>query len=96
MPQRIIDKHILELLEKYKGRGLRFSDIFKYFLKSKTLHNQSNIWSNLLFLLEQKKIVKVRGLTRNFYGLPLTREEDGSKYLIVTQGIEEEELEVEK
>ena len=95
MPQRIIDKHILELLKKYKGRGLRFGDIFKYFLKSKTLHNQSNIWSNLLFLLKQKKIVKVRGLTRNFYGLPLTRE-NGSKYLIVTQGIEEIELEVEK
>ena len=94
MPKRIIDQHIVELLEKYKGRGLRFGDIFKYFLKSKTLHNQSNIWSNLLFLLDQKKIVKVRGMTRNFYGIPLTRK-NGSKYLIINQGIEDEEIEIE-
>ena len=83
------------LLEKYKGHGLRFSDIFKYFLNHGTFHNQSDIWKNLTYLIKLKKIIKVKGLTRNFYGLPLTRE-NGSKYLIVTQGIEEIELEVEK
>ena len=94
MPKRIVDKHIMELLEKYKGRGIRFGDIFKKFTKQGTFHNQSNIWFNLTFLLEQKKIVKVRGDTRPFYGIPLTRE-NGSKYLIINQGIEDEEIDVE-
>ena len=94
MPKRIVDKHIMELLTKHKGKGLRFGDFFKTFAKRGTFHNQSDIWRNLCLLLEQKKIVKVRGDTRNFYGISLTRE-NGSKYLIINQGFEEEELDVE-
>ena len=94
MPKRIVDQHIMALLEEYKGRGLRFGDFFKTFAKRGTFHNQSDIWKNLLYLLEKKKIVKVRGDTRNFYGIPLTRE-NGTKYLIINQGFEEEEIDVE-
>ena len=93
VPKRIVDKHIMALLEESKGRGLRFGDFFKTFAKRRMFHNQSDIWKNLLFLLDQKKIVKVRGDTRNFYGIPLTRK-DGSKYLIINQGFEEEEIDV--
>ena len=93
--KRIIDQHILALFGDFKGRGFRFGDIFKYFMKRGTFHNQSDIWKNLEFLLEQEQIVKVRGMTRNFYGIPLVRE-NGSKYLIINQGIENEEIEVEE
>ena len=91
--KRIVDKHILELYKEYKGRGFRFGDTFKYFMKRGTFHNQSDIWKNLQLLIEQKKIGKVRGMTRNFYGIPLVRE-NGSRYLIINQGIEDEEIEV--
>lgn len=93
--KRIVDKHILELYKEYKGRGFRFGDTFKYFMKRGTFHNQSDIWKNLEFLLKHKKIVKVRGMTRNFYGIPLTRE-DGSQYLTINQGIEDEIIELGK
>ena len=93
--KRIVDQHILELFREYKGRGFRFGNIFKYFLKRGTFHNQSDIWKNLEFLLKQKKIVKVRGMTRNFYGIPLVRE-NGSRYLTINQGIEDEDIEVEE
>ena len=93
MPKRVIDKQIMELLDKYRGRGLRFGDFFKTFTKQGNFHNQSDIWKNLQLLIEQKKIVKVRGMTRNFYGIPLVRE-NGSRYLIINQGIEDEEIEV--
>ena len=92
--ERIIDKHIMLLLKEFNGRGLRFRDFFIAFSKRKTFHNQTNIWANLKFLLKQKKIVKVRGMTRHFYGIPLTRN-DGSKYLIINQGLADEEIEVE-
>ena len=92
--ERTVAPHIMKLLEKYKGRGLRFGNIFKTFVKEGTFHNQSNIWVNLIFLLEQKKIVKVKGYTRKFYGIPLTRT-DGSKYLKINQCIEDEEIDVE-
>ncbi len=95
VPKRIVDKHIMALLDEYKGRGLRFGDFFKTFSKRRMFHNQSDIWKNLLFLLNQKKIVKVRGMTRNFYGIPFTRE-DGSQYLTINQGIEDEIIEREK
>ena len=92
--QRIVDKHIIALMEEYKGRGLRFGDIFKTFAKRRMFHNQSDIWKNLIFLLEHEKIVKVKGDTRFFYGIPKTRE-DGTKYLTINQGIEDEIVEVE-
>ena len=95
VPKRIVDKHIMMLLKEHKGHGLRFNDFFTTFAKRGTFHNNSDIWKNLLYLLEQKKIVKVRGDTRNFYGIPLTRE-DGSKYLIINQGFEEEEIEIKE
>ena len=95
MPKRIVDKHIMELLGMHKGRGYRFGTIFHVFARKGRFHNQSDIWKNLLFLIEQKKIVKVQGYTRPFYGIPLTRE-DGSQYLIINQGIEDEEIEVEQ
>lgn len=95
MPERIVDKHILKLFGDFKGRGFRFGNVFKYFLKRGTFHNQSDIWKNLEFLLKQKKIVKVRGMTRNFYGIPLVREND-TKYLIINQGIEDETIELGK
>ena len=93
--KRIIDQHILALFGDFKGRGFRFGDIFKYLLKRDVFHNQSDIWKNLLFLLKQKKIVKVRGTTRNFYGIPLERADD-TQYMIINQGIEDEEIEVEE
>ena len=93
--KRIVDQHIMALLEEYQGRGFRFGDVYKYLLKRGTFHNQSDIWKNLDFLIKKKKIVKVRGMTRNFYGIPLKRA-DGIRYLIINQGIEDEELEVGK
>ena len=95
MPERVIDKQIMGLLKQYKGRGLRFRNFFITFAERKTFHNQSDISNNLKLLLKQKKIVKVRGLTRSFYGIPLTRE-NGSKYLIINQGLADEEIEVEE
>ena len=95
MPERVIDKHIMKLLEEYKGRGLRFRNFFITFTKRGTFHGQSDISKNIQLLLKQKKIVKVRGMTRNFYGIPLTRE-DGSRYLIINQGLEDENIEVEE
>lgn len=95
VPKRIVDKHIMALLEEHKGRGLRFGDFFRTFAKRGTFHSNSIIWKNLLYLLEQKKIILVQGDTRNFYGIPLTRE-DGTKYLIINQGFEEEEVEIKE
>lgn len=95
MPERVIDKQIMELLEEYRGRGLRFRNFFITFTKRGTFHGQSDISKNLQLLLNQKKIVKVRGLTRSFYGIPLTRE-NGSKYLIINQGLEDEEIEIKE
>ena len=83
----------MNLLKRYKGRGLRFGNIFKIFVKEGTYHNQANIWENLIFLLGQKEIARVKGDMRNFYGIPLTRE-DSSKYLVINQGIEDEEINV--
>jgi hypothetical protein len=93
--ERTVSKHIIDLLEKHKGKGLRFRDFFVTFAKQGTFHNQSNIWSNLLRLLDEGKIIKVKGDTRNFYGIPLTRN-NGTKYLIINQGIEPEEVELQE
>ncbi len=93
--QRIVDKHILALLEEYKGRGIRFGDIYKTFAKRGMFHNQSDIWKNLILLLDQKKIVKVQGDTRPYYGIPLERK-DGSLYLTINTGIEDEIIELGK
>ena len=94
MPERVIDKQIMNLLEEYNGRGLRFRDFYITFAKRKTFHGQADISRNLKLLLEQKKIVKVRGDTRNYYGIALTRK-NGKKYLIINQGMQDEEIEVE-
>lgn len=92
--KRYVDKHIMALLEKHKGRGFIFGGILRGFAKHGKNFNQVTLWHNLGFLIEQEKIVKVDGDTRPFYGIPLTRE-DGSRYLIVNQGFIDEELEVE-
>ena len=95
MTKRIVDKRIMTVLKEYKGHGFRFGAIFHAFARKGTFHNQSDIWKNLVILIEQKKIVRVKGYTRPFYGIPLVRE-DGSKYLIINQGIEDETIEVEE
>jgi hypothetical protein len=92
--KRFVDKHILSILEEYRGRGFRFGQIFKTLYKRGTPHNQCDIWKNLDFLIEKEKITKQHHYTKNYYFIPLQRP-DGSKYFIINEGIEDEEIKVE-
>ena len=90
-----VDKDILAVLEERKGYGLRFSDIFHALSKRDMFHYQQQISKNLKKLIEEKKVVKVKGRPRYFYGIPLQRE-DGTRYLIVRGPIEDEIIELGK
>jgi len=89
-----VDKDVLIVLEKNKGYGLRFSDIYKTLLKRDMFHFQQQISNNLKKLIEEGKVVKVRVNPRFFYGIPLERE-NGTKYLIVRGPVEDEIVEIE-
>ena len=89
-----VDKDILIILKEKKGYGLRFGDIYKT-LKREMFHYQQQISNNLKKLIEQGKVVKVKGSPRYFYGIPLQRE-DGTRYLIVRGPVEDEIIELGK
>ena len=89
-----VDKDILIILKEKKGYGLRFGDIYKTLLKREMFHYQQQISKNLSKLIEEGKVVKVKGRPRFFYGIPLQRE-DGTRYLTVRGSIEDEIIEIE-
>jgi hypothetical protein len=92
--QTFVDKDILIVLEEHKGYGLRFGDIFHALSAHDMFHYQQQISKNLTKLIEEGKVVKVKGRPRYFYGIPNQRT-NGSKYLIVRGTIEDEEIDVE-
>ena len=91
--QTTVDKDILVVLEEHRGYGLKFSDIFHALSKHNMFHYQQQISKNLKKLIEEKKVAKVKGRPRYFYGIPLQRE-DGTRYLIVRGIVEDEIIEV--
>ena len=90
-----VDKDILIVLEEYRGYALRFGDIYKTLLKRDMFHYQQQISKNLSKLIDEGKVVKVKGSPRYFYGIPLQRE-DGSRYLTVRGPIEDDIIELGK
>ena len=93
--QTFVDKDLLIILEEHKGFGLRFGDIFHSLSEHNMFHYQQQISKNLSKLIEEGKVVKVKGRPRFFYGIPLQRE-DGSRYLTVRGPIEDEIIELGK
>ena len=90
-----VDKDILIILKENKGYGLRFGDIYHALSKRDMFHYQQQISKNLKKLIENKKIVKVKGKPRYFYGIPLQRE-DGTIYLTIRGPVEDEIIELGK
>ena len=88
-----IDNDLLAVYGKYRGRGLRYIDTFHELVKNGTMHHSPQIIGHIKSLIEEGKLAKAKGRSRYFYGIPLTRE-DGTKFLIVNQGVEPEELDV--
>jgi hypothetical protein len=94
VPKRVIDKEIIALLNEF-GKAMRFTDFYKTFARRGTLHHQTDIWKNLELLMEQKKIIKVRWYAKKYYGIPEERQ-DGTRFVVVTNGYETEEVEVKE
>ena len=90
-----VDKDILIILKENKGYGLRFCDIFRALAKRDMFHFQQQISNNLKKLIEQGKVVKVKGRPRYFYGVPLQRE-DGTQYITIRGIVEDEIIELGK
>lgn len=78
---RITAEHIMTVLEPYKGKAMRFSDIKRAILKRGWFHTDSAISDNFKILIEQGLLVKVER-NRNCYGIPAVRE-DGTAYIQV-------------
>ena len=76
--ERKTGTHILAFLTENKGIGMRYTDVHRAMIAKGYHHNNTSIATNLRFLLEHKKVVKV--LT--CYGIPNVRN-DGSKYLTI-------------
>lgn len=76
---RITAEHILAVLEPYKGKALRFSNIKMMMIKQGWIHTDSAVSDNFKLLIEQGKLVKVERL-HNRYGIPIVRE-DGTAYI---------------
>ena len=93
--QTTVDKDILVVLEEHRGYGLKFSDIFHALSKHGMFHYQQQISNNLSKLIEEGKVVKVKGSPRYFYGIPLQRE-NKSKYIIVRGPVKDETIELGK
>jgi hypothetical protein len=71
--------HILAILEPYRGKAMRFSDIKRALIREGWIHTDSAISDNFKVLIEQGKLVKVEG-NRNCYGIPAVRE-NGTAYI---------------
>ena len=82
----------MEFFEQNKGVAIRFGYIYKEMRKKGYHHNSSSISQNLTYLIEQKKIVRIkRDLRHSFYGIPEKRE-NGSTYILAKKVYVEDEI----
>lgn len=73
---RIVARHILEILQKNQGKGMRFSDIKRALIAEGYNHVDSSISYNNHWLASSKQVTRIGA----HYGIPAVRE-DGSMYL---------------
>ena len=89
----------MDFFKKKKGTGFNFSFIDRTMRERGFTHNRTTIRVYLKFLIDQEKIVNVKTKKRgkhsfySFYGIPTIRK-NLSRYLIITQDIEEEKFEI--
>jgi lactam utilization protein B len=73
---RIVARHILEILQKNQGKGMRFKDIKNALIAEGYNHVDSSISTNNHWLASSKQVTRIGA----HFGIPAVRE-DGSMYL---------------
>jgi hypothetical protein len=79
-------EHIMKVLEANKGLAFQAASISRLMIAEGHVHTMNAILDNCRILIKQGKMVKIDRNSehrRNYYGIPLVRE-DGSRYLIET------------